>query len=297
MNGRALHVLDPGPLTLVEDAGRAGLAHLGVSPSGAADRTAYELGERLVGNPRGRAALEVLLGGLTVRAEGDLLAALTGARCPAAVDGAEVGYAAPFHLSHGATLRLGTPTEGLRTYVSFRGGIEMPPVLGSCSRDVLAGLGPDPVDAGMVLVVGPADPAVLPGVDEAPVVTPAGDVAEMVVLPGPRTDRLSEPGALTGGVWTVGADSNRVGVRLAGAAAAGLVRHTDVELPSEGLVSGAVQLPPGGELVVFLADHPVTGGYPVVAVLTDESVSRAAQLRPGQQVRLRWRGRAPLPAC
>ncbi len=294
---RALHVLEPGPLCLVEDAGRPGWARLGVGSSGAADRSAYALGERLVGNPPGRAALEVLLGGLTARAEGDLLVALTGARCPASVDGVPIGHAAPVHLPDGTTLRLGAPRAGLRTYLSVRGGLLATPVLGSCSRDVLAGIGPAPVVDGSTLGVGGVDPAMLPGVDQAPVADPSTGVVELDLLPGPRSDRLADPAALEGMTWRVGADSNRVGVRLAAEGIIRLTRHTAPELPSEGLVPGSVQLPPGGEIVVFLADHPVTGGYPTVAVLTDASVDRAAQLRPGQPVRLRWHGRTPGAAC
>ena len=285
----SLQVVATGPLALVEDAGRAGLADVGVGTSGAADRPAYELGERLVGNPAGRAALEVTLGGLAVTADGDQLVAITGAPCPATVDGVAAGHAAPIHLRDGATLRLGAPRSGLRSYLAVRGGVDVAPVLGSRSHDVLSGIGPAPLAVGDVLPVGPPDPAVLPEVDEAPLTPLPTGMVDLDLLPGPRTDRLADPMTLTAQPWTVGADSNRVGVRLAGPDLPRAARHTGSELASEGLVTGAVQAPPGGELVVFLADHPVTGGYPVVAVLTDTSVARAAQLRPGQQVRLRWR--------
>ena len=149
---RGLEVLATGPLTLVEDTGRPGLAGMGVGRSGAADPTAYLLGLRLVGHlldvdhpPVGAAApasLEVTLGGLSVRAHGDLLVALTGAPCPADVDGRAVPHAAPVVLADGQVLTLGTPKVGLRSWLAVRGGIAVPPVLGSRSTDTLSGLGP-----------------------------------------------------------------------------------------------------------------------------------------------------------
>lgn len=294
--GRALEVLNPGPLMLVQDAGRPGHAAIGVSRSGAADRSAYGLGARLVGHEvpargGGRAALEVLMGGCELRARGDLAVALTGAPARVSVDGKPVAFNAVVQLASGQVLRVGVPARGLRTYVSVRGGIDVPPVLGSRSTDTLARLGPDPVRAGTVLPVGDTRGLAVPVVDAAPVAAePQDDVVVLEVLPGPRTDWLDDPGALWSTAWTVTQDSDRVGVRLDGGE---LTRHPDgvwLELPSEGAVRGSVQVPPNGKPVLLGADHPVTGGYPSVAVLTAESADRAAQARPGQPVRLR---RAP----
>ena len=274
---RALTVLAPGPLTTVQDDGRPGQAALGIGRSGACDRGAARLANRLVGNPVDAAVLEVTLGGLAVRAGTDLLIVTTGARCPGAP------HAAPVVLRRGAELRLGTPASGLRSYLAVRGGIAVPPVLGSRSTDLLAGLGPPVVTAGAVLPVGePAAP--LPGVDLAPVAEPPAGAVTVPVLPGPRTDWFGDAGwaALTGRPWQVTSDSNRVGLRLDGAP---LERLRDGELPSEGMVRGAVQVPPSGTPVLFLADHPVTGGYPVIGYVPDADVDRCGQLRPGQSLR------------
>ena len=296
--GRGLEVLATGPLTLVEDVGRPGLADVGVGRSGAADPTAYLLGLRLVGHlldpaelsGPAPASLEVTLGGLSVRAHGDLLVALTGAPCPAHVDGRPVPHGAPVALAHGRVLTLGTPTAGLRTWVTVRGGIVVAPVLGSRSTDTLARIGPPLPTVGDVLPVGVA-PATFPVVEVAPqAAIPGGEVA-LDLLPGPRADWCDLTG-LADGAWTVSSRSNRVGMRLEGRAIRRRPPYADRELPSEGMVPGAVQVPPGGEPVVFLADHPVTGGYPVVAVLTPRALALAPQLRPGQPVRLKWsRGR------
>ena len=282
---RALTVLAPGPLTTVQDDGRPGQAALGIGRSGAADRTSARLANRLVGNPLDAAVLEVTFGGLAVRAEADLLVVTTGARCAGAP------HAAPTVLRRGQELRLGSPAAGLRSYLAVRGGIAVPPVLGSRATDVLAGLGPAVLAAGDVLPVGEPVGAA-PGVDVAPVAEPpAGEVA-VTVLPGPRADWFGDAGwaALTGQAWTVTSASNRVGLRLDGTP---LDRLRDGELPSEGMVRGALQVPPSGLPVLFLADHPVTGGYPVIGYVRDEprdsDVDRCAQLQPGQQLRFRAR--------
>jgi len=133
---RALTVLAPGPLTTVQDTGRTGQGALGIGRSGACDRAAAALANRLVGNPPEAAVLEVTFGGLAVRAAADLLVVTTGARCAGAI-----AHLAPTRLRAGQELRLGSPDSGLRTYLAVRGGIDVPPVLGSRSTDLLAGLG------------------------------------------------------------------------------------------------------------------------------------------------------------
>lgn len=281
MSRPGLVVEEPGPLATVQDEGRAGLASIGVGRSGAADRSAYRLANRLVGNRAGAAALEVTFGGLVARAEADLLVVATGARCAGAP------HNAPTVLRAGEVLRLGPPATGLRTYLAVRGGIDVAPVLGSRSTDILGHLGPAALEPGDVLPVGEAM-ARPPGVDVAAVREPTGEPLEVRVVPGPRHDWFSEEAwrRLTSQEYVVAAESNRVGVRLEGDV---LPREREGELPSEGLVRGALQLPPSGLPVLFLADHPVTGGYPVIGYVVDHEVDRCAQLRPGQGLRLRER--------
>jgi biotin-dependent carboxylase-like uncharacterized protein len=275
-----LVVVAPGPLTLVQDAGRPGYAAMGVGRSGAFDTGAYELGRRLVGNAVGAAALEVLLGGLTVRATAATRAVITGGLVQATVDGRPVGYGEPFYLLPGEQLRLGHCTRGIRAYVSVAGGLDVPPVLGSRATDTLSGIGPRPLAAGDVIPLGEAAPP--PRADVAPLTPPADGLVTLDALPGPRTDWLVIPNL--DGDWTVAPDSNRVGIRLAGHQWS---RAKNSEIPSEGVVRGSIQLPPDGRPVIFGPDHPTTGGYPVVGVLTDASCDRLAQLRPGQRLRFR----------
>lgn len=282
---RALEVVDAGPLTLVQDLGRPGLAAMGVGRSGAADRGAHALGARLLGQEAVLASLECHLGGLVVRAREATTIVLTGAPCPAWVDGVPVGHLAPFTVAAGGVLRLGAPATGLRTYVSVSGGVDVPPVLGSRSHDTLSDLGPGRLSPGQVVPVGA--PRGRPTVDVAPLAHPTGEEIVLSATPGPRLDWLADAGDLAAAPWTVAPDSDRVGVRLRGRALRRRASLETAELPSEGVVRGGVQVPADGQPVVFLADHPVTGGYPVVAVLDDGSVDRLAQVVPGQVVRIR----------
>ncbi|GAB7192374.1 biotin-dependent carboxyltransferase family protein [Kineococcus sp. NUM-3379] len=287
-----LEVLETGPSSTVQDLGRPGLFRYGVGVSGAADRGSLRLANALVGNPPGSACVESVLGGLAVRATRRCVLALTGAPAPASVDGTPVGHASVLVLRVGQTLRLGVAGSGLRTYLAVRGGIDVEPVLGSRSRDTLSGIGPEPLAAGDRLPVG-APPPDLPRRRSAVVAPlPAGALVLAVRL-GPRADRFSDPAALFAGSWRVSPQTDRVGARLDRAAGPALRRADDAELPSEGVVPGALQVPPSGQPVLFLADHPVTGGYPVIGVVRDADVDRAAQARPGQELRFRPAGDLP----
>lgn len=280
-----LRVRRTGPLALVEDLGRPGHAAIGVGRSGAADRGALRLANRAVGNPEGAAGIEVLLGGLELEVVGgSVTLCVTGAPAPVRVGARAAGSSYVTTARAGEVVRLGVPAVGLRSYVAVRGGLDVPAVLGSRSRDVLAGLGPEPLAEGDELPVG-APVGAVPDADWLPPLR-LPDVVELRVVRGPRDGWLSDADRLPATAWTVSDQSDRVGVRLLGDPLA----HRDAgrQLPSEGAWRGAVQVPPGGEPVLLLADHPVTGGYPVVGVVVDADVDRAAQARPGQQVRFRW---------
>ncbi|MFI8343722.1 biotin-dependent carboxyltransferase family protein [Streptomyces sp. NPDC085639] len=280
-----LVVVRPGALTTVQDRGRPGHAHLGVPRSGALDTAAYALANRLLGNAPGAAALETTLDGVALRALASTVVAVTGAPCPVRVSGRPVAWGAPVRLPAGAELEVGRAESGVRSYVAVRGGLGVPPVLGSRSTDLLSGLGPPVLSAGMLLPVAAAGPDPVPTADTCGL---PGAPSELV-LPlrlGPRADWFT--GASLAGLWRapfrVSAMSNRIGLRTEAGPA--LVRARAGELPSEGMVLGAVQVPPDGLPVVFLADHPVTGGYPVVGVVPPgPALDAAAQARPGVPVR------------
>jgi biotin-dependent carboxylase-like uncharacterized protein len=242
-----------------------------VSPSGAADRASAARANALARNPAPAALLEVTLGGLALRA--------VGGGVDLGLAGADVGAPEQVHLDDGAELRLGRPAVGVRTYVAVRGGIAVPPVLGSRSTDLLSGLGPPPVARDDLLPVGDDGPV---DVDLPLPTTPRADLL-VPLLPGPRADHVHGDALalLAASPYVVSPRSNRVALRLEGVP---LPMAGSAELASEGLVRGAVQVPPSGQPVLFLADHPVTGGYPVVAVVPDAAVDAAAQARPGTRI-------------
>ena len=192
----ALEVLRTGPLALLEDLGRPGLAHVGVTRSGAADRRAHRLANRLVANPVDRATIEITLGGFAARVHGgDVDIAVTGADADPAVSGLPFGTNSIRHVRDGEVISLGTPNTGLRSYLAVRGGIAVDPVLGSRSYDVMSAIGPQPLCTGDVLPVG-AHTEGYPELDQAPVAAITGDLLELHVVPGPRDDWFTDPDAL-----------------------------------------------------------------------------------------------------
>ncbi|GLB67985.1 5-oxoprolinase subunit B/C family protein [Arthrobacter mangrovi] len=306
----SLEVVSTGLQSLVQDLGRPGMGNLGVGSSGALDVPAARQANRLAGNSPGDAVVENLFGSLALRACGDQVLAVTGARVQLdiAPSGRRPAQDAPFALLDGETLSLGPATAGLRAYVAVRGGIELAAELGSRSTDTLSGLGPAPMEAGFILPVGHAGSGHVVGTPEPPVLRVCpGETALLRITPGPRDDWFGQAGLdrLTGQDWVSGSASDRIGVRLelpgGGAPAGGsngtptggapaetpapLERIRDGELQSEGTVAGALQVPPSGLPVLFLADHPVTGGYPVIAAVVPEDLPVVAQLPPGSTVR------------
>ena len=281
-----LEIMRTGPLALVQDLGRPGMANLGVTRSGAADRRSHALANRLVANPDDRATIEVTFGGLTARVRGgDVAIAVTGADTDPAVNGIPFGTNSIQHIHDGQVISLGPPHSGLRAYVAVRGGIAVEPVLGSCSYDVMSAIGPQPLQPGDVLPVGEHTDD-FPELDQAPVASFAADLIELAVVPGPRDDWFKDPDALVHSDWVASDRSDRVGMRLAGPALQH--RWPGRQLPSEGATRGAIQVPPNGMPVILGPDHPVTGGYPVIGVVTDDDIDRVAQIRPGQHVHLHW---------
>ncbi|PAZ17307.1 allophanate hydrolase [Streptomyces sp. SA15] len=282
MTDRALSVVRAGALTTVQDLGRPGHAHLGVPRSGALDGPAAALVNRLVGNRPEAAVLETTLNGCAVRPRSTVTVAVAGAPCPVRVDGRPAAWGAPVRVPAGALLDVGAAVSGVRGYVAVSGGIAVEPVLGSRSTDLLSGLGPAPLTDGSVLPLGSPDGLHAP-VDVGPQPAPPAELV-LRVTPGPRHDWFTPEAVrtLTSRTYRVSPMSNRIGLRTEGPA---LERALSGELPSEGMVLGAVQVPPDGRPVVFLADHPTTGGYPVIAVVRTADLPAAAQAVPGTPVR------------
>ncbi|WJL94561.1 urea amidolyase family protein [Microbacterium sp. ET2] len=284
--GAGFRVEEAGLLATVQDLGRSGAAALGIARSGAMDRRALGAANRLVGNPDGAAAIEITLGGFRALALADLSFAVTGGSGQVRIAGRIVDPYAAHRWPAGAELEVGWIERGARAYLAVRGGVDAPTVRGSRATDILSGLGPAPLAAGDVVRAGP-DPALpVPPAPDAPWGAPDGDDLEVELAPGPRADWFTaEAGAiLFETTWTVSGAADRVGIRLDGPA---LVRARRDELPSEGMVPGALQVPPSGRPTILGPDAPVTGGYPVIAVVTDAARDALAQARPGSRIRFR----------
>jgi KipI family sensor histidine kinase inhibitor len=292
-----LRIVAPGLQSLVEDLGRHGHSGLGVSAAGALDRASLRRANRLVGNTPSAAVIETVAGGLKIQAVGDQVLAVTGAPSDLDIESAPdssggtwhraVPMAAPFALLAGESLRVGAPQSGFRSYLAVRGGVNVAPVLGSRSTDTMSGIGPAPLAAGQLVAAGAEAESGVVGAPELQPDYPDIGVTVLDVVPGPRADWFDQAAldSFAAQEWEVGTQSNRVGMRLAGTP---LQRTRQGELPSEGTVAGALQVPPEGLPVLFLADHPITGGYPVIAVVVDSQLDLAAQVPIGGRIRFRW---------
>ncbi|GAA1522498.1 biotin-dependent carboxylase-like uncharacterized protein [Agromyces terreus] len=282
----SLTVEASGASTLVQDLGRPGLAHLGVPASGALDRGALALANRLVGNPDGAAALEIVAGGFRARFAAETWFAVTGAWGELRLDGRRAAPYAAARATPGSVLELAAPARGIRYLLAVRGGVDVPRVLGSRSRDTLSGLGPEPVRAGDVLPIGAPPEASVPLLDQEAAFPPPEGPVTLALLPGPRADWFADAAhrALFDGEWRMSEQADRIGARLLGET---LARRVGGELASEATVPGSMQVAGDGRPTILLADRPVTGGYPVIAVVAAASLDAVAQMRPGQAVRFR----------
>ncbi len=284
----------PGPLTTVQDLGRSGYARYGVSTSGAADADALRLGNIIVGNSPGAAALEVTLGGAEFEVSAPCVVAVTGADCPLIHNGKQVPANAAIALDAGDTLQLGWARYGARSYLCVAGGSYAPPVLGSRATDVQAhfgGVEGRALRAGDLLWRGRAEQpdAVLAArtilVDPARKLNTSGEWT-IRILPGPHArEAANDLAALLDSVFTVSPRSDRVGVRLQPGATTLAHGVSGGETISEGVPRGVVQVPPNGEPIILLADHQTTGGYRAPAIVATADLWRVAQLRPGTIVR------------
>jgi len=287
----ALEILHVGLPVLFQDLGRPGQASQGISMSGAVDRASFKAANRLVGNPIGHAALEICLGGLRFRMHGRGVIAVTGAASTITIVNANGAAIAGAHntaiaLDDGDVVSLGTPAAGTRSYLAARGGFDVAPVLGSTATDTLAQIGPAALAPDDVIAIRSVPAGSLVSLPELPPFA-MPDTMETVVLDvvmGPRTDWFAKTAvdSFLAQKWSVTPQSSRVGIRLQGQP---LERENHGELPSEATVRGAVQVPASGQPVLFLADHPLTGGYPVIANVAGHHLDLAAQIPVGASIR------------
>ena len=283
-----ISVLKPGLLATVQDAGRPGLRAFGMPVAGAIDRWALAAANLLAGNGPGAAAVELTLLGGSFRFERAALAALAGADMQARLDGEPVAPWSSFRARAGSTLVLGPAAAGVRCYLAVRGGVDVPPVLGSRSTYVRArvgGLGGRALAAGDLLPVGrgrgrpPAPRALAAG--EVPA---CGGEVRLRALPGPQEDRFDPEGIETfySAAWKVTPQNDRMGYRLEGPP----VRHlAGADILTDPLLPGAVQVPGNGRPIVLMVDCQTAGGYAKIATVIGPDLRRLAQARAGDTVR------------
>jgi KipI family sensor histidine kinase inhibitor len=282
-------VTQPGLRTVRQDGGRRGMAAIGVPAAGPADPTSFELANRLVGNPPDAVALEATAKGPTLRCLRPTFVAVVGARPELRLQGQPVPVAQVVPVAAGQVLDVGLVRGGLRCYLAVAGGFVGPGLLlGSCATDLLSGLGPGPIRAGDHLAAGVISPPLGDHVDAgAQTAQPGAEAVVLRVVPGPHPERFA-PGAfdsLASLGFTVEADSNRIGLRLRARDATPLLAAGAVtELDSQGIVIGAVQVPPDGDPVILLPDHATMGGYPVLAVVAAVDHGLLGQCAPGTSV-------------
>lgn len=290
MSRPTLTVKQAGPLALIQDAGRFGVGHLGVTQGGAADWISFRWANWLLGNPLDSAALEIVMGGnLTLVANGDVRLALAGADLAATLDGQPLAPNDSFMMHTGQTLIFRQPKKGLRAYLAFPDGLDAPRVLGSfacTAREHIGGLHEDgtPLKTGDQLTFkgSSAAPRQLPQGTQLPLPDSEDTVLDMVL--GSQAahfagrslfDAFNQP-------WTVDQRADRMGIRLTGKA---LNSRLD-GIVSEGIPLGAVQIPPDGQPIILMNDRQTIGGYPRLGALTPMACARLAQCLPGTKVRL-----------
>ncbi|MFI4967449.1 MAG: biotin-dependent carboxyltransferase family protein [Gammaproteobacteria bacterium] len=276
-----IQVLEPGLFTTIQDLGRLGLGHLGVPTAGAVDTFSLRAANRLVGNMDGATGFEMTGRGAILSFDAPASIALTGGVVEATLDGQPLAMHQTIRIKAGAAVDVGAINSGFRTYLAVGGGLDVPQVLGSASTDAFSGLGPAPLLAGIQIPVVPQADG--PGFYLR---APPGFGAEAVlrVLPGPQEDWFTAAARsqLLDGEYRVLPQSDRGGLRLIGAK---LERSRKGELPSMGMVAGAIQVPGSGQPIALLANHGATGGYPVIANVISADLGRLAQLAPGTSLR------------
>ncbi|HEX4986197.1 MAG TPA: biotin-dependent carboxyltransferase family protein [Burkholderiales bacterium] len=300
----SITVLRPGMLSSVQDRGRFGFQHLGVPVCGAMDAFSHRVANILAGNPEDAATLEVTLRGPRLRFDAEALVALCGARLSPRIGGEPVPEGRPVRVRAGAVLEFGEPVAGCRAYLAVHGGIAVPPVMGSRSTYDIAhmgGLGGRALRAGDVLPAGKAGEMPCPGLAREPGLRTHGfaapkwavnqhagqlgrDPQRLRILAGRHWDAFPAASreAFTGSDFRVAADSNRMGCRLEGP---DIGMRPALEILSEAVTFGTIQVPPSGRPIVLMADRQTLGGYPRIAEVAGVDLHLAAQLRPGDRLR------------
>jgi biotin-dependent carboxylase-like uncharacterized protein len=282
-------VIQPGPMTTVQDLGRSGYQQYGVPASGAMDGYAYRIGNLLVGNDESAPSLEITLFGCRLRLRHDATVAITGADLAPTLNGNPVPMWETLPVKQGEILAFPRLKSGCRAYLAVAGGINVPKVMGSASTYTRAGIGGfqgRPLRAGDIIHTG--QPAGSPRPARVPPkhIPAYVNQLELRVIPGPQDDYFTDEGIRTflSSTYTVSAQADRMGYRLEGPR---IQRRAKADIISDGIPLGAVQVPGDGLPIILLADRQTTGGYTKIATVISLDISRLAQAKPGDTATFR----------
>lgn len=280
-----LTILSPGPLTTVQDSGRFGALGKGFSPGGAMDMDAMTVANLLVGNAPGVGVLEMTMLGITARFDCESAIALTGADMSTRLNDEPIARYASVAVHPGDVLTMGAASRGMRAYLAVTGGFDLPLVMGSVSTNLKCALGGF---QGRKLKTGDELPLNQSGAPFLPrQVSPPEDYPDCIslrVLLGPQDDAFTQKGIDTflGCEYTVTDKADRMGIRLSGEI---IESKNGVDILSDGIAAGSVQIPASGTPIIMMADRQTTGGYAKIATVISADLSRAAQARPGTRIR------------
>ena len=277
-----LHVVHVSGFASVQDHGRHGYAHLAVSPSGAFDRASHDYANRIVGNADAAATIELTRASIQFVCDQEVMISVTGAPTSIVIDGRQRETQRAILVPGGTTVLVTAQNLGMRSYLAVRGGIDAEQVMGSAAYDELSKIGTPPLRTGDALRIGAAaasTPAVTRGVSSGVNVS---QTATIRVHKGPRWATCANSETLLTGEYTVTSRLNRIGIRLAGPS---ISWDTEERLSPEGVITGAIQVATDGQPLIFGPDHPITGTYPVIALVDERDLGVLAQLAPGTTVR------------
>jgi biotin-dependent carboxylase-like uncharacterized protein len=278
----AITVTEISGFVTLQDQGRIGYANIAVPTSGAFDQSSHNLANRIVGNLPGNCAIESLRGKFKFETGAELVISVTGAPASVQVNGREHEMSRAIYVPADSIVEVSPSNLGMRTYLAIRGGITGKTVMGSSSFDELSQIGTPPIKSGDKFVIdnqvaGPISGDFVP----SSVVTGLTKV-ELEAMPAPRWEGFSNSEILFSSEFQVSSSANRIGLRLTGPE---LIWNSESRLASEGVVIGAIQIPVDGMPLIFGPDHPTTAGYPVIAVVSRNSLDILAQAAPGTFVR------------
>ena len=284
-----IKILDAGLLTTVQDLGRYGFQRYGVSASGVMDEYSAKIANKLVGNKVGEAVLETTLKGVQIEFLQNTAVAITGGNCDVTLNGTKIELWQSYLVNRGDILKMGICRSGLRNYLAFAGGIDVPIIMNSKSTNLKAkvgGFNGRKLMAGDILSVGVGSLETPLTLNKHYIPTYSKDIKVGVIL-GQQDDHFTEAGIKTflNETYTVTQESDRMGIRLSSVSGATIEHKNGADIISDGITFGAIQVPGSGQPIVMMADRQTTGGYTKIGNVISSDLAKLAQSTPGTKVK------------